>query len=67
MKNLKRDFNKKENPKNSYIQIRIKQDLKDKLQKECYKRGFTMTDLITEYIEEKLENFNPHKQQKIQF
>lgn len=49
------------------IQMRIKNDKKEKIKKYCQKRNITMTELITEFIDDILESENNQKQMRIEF
>lgn len=49
------------------IQMRIKNDKKEKIKKYCQKRNITMTELITEFIDEILESENKQKQMRMEF
>lgn len=49
------------------FQMRIKNDKKEKIKKYCQKRNITMTELITEFIDEILESENKQKQMRMEF
>ncbi len=49
------------------FQMRIKNDKKEKIKKYCQKKNITMTELITEFIDEILESENKQKQMRMEF